>query len=945
MRIHLLLPLLLCLLAGIAGAEEGVVGCMADNGIISLSDGDGNLLEMAPAAWGPKWGFTGLQPRGLDEQGLILEPAKPGKKDGEAPGALPIRLVLQAKLAGPRRLEVAATLTASADAPLTLVALTLKPGPRFEGERRCAVVAAGASQPRTVPFGKEALGPAVSALRFTVEGGATPALAVEFAAPAAILADGAARIVLAEQAVTAGSSRTVRFTIDLPGDLTWYPSPKEVPFPADWSAWFPWDAASLPAPGSALDLSSWSPGPAGAKGRAVHRGDQLLVDGVPTRFWGLNVCYASCSPPKELADQRAKMYAACGINAVRLHKFADGTGWAGIQSSESFSEFDADGLDRMDYFIAQLKAKGIYVKLSPNFGVKLGPKDVASVPYAAEFGALPQPGVPAQGKQKAKAGGRLATGAGAIFLASELQDLQIAQMQNLLAHKNPYTGLTYAEDPAVLIVEMFNEDSALFFNTMGQLQKHPTLRQRAGAAFSDWLAKRYGDEAGLLKAWGPDALNSFVAEQITGESFAARTIVPVGNPWFFAPEQLTGSQQSRAARLRDTMEFLHDLQDGFWKRYAAAIRAAGYQGELITSNWQAGSAYSHYYNLHSDATNGTLIDRHNYFSAGSMLAKAGSGMLSSGACQVADRPFMLSEWIHCFPNELGLEGPAIIGAYGMGLQGWDVSFMFENTDTGAFSDKLGETWNAMTPQILGLFPAVARQVRRGDVKTAELTAVRKVHLPSLRAGKLGFDDQAKQAGDVKEADSTTIPARALAVARCTVEFTDAFQETKPFDLKPYEKGGALVSSTGELAWREGAEGSFTIDTAATKAVVGFAGGKAWTLGDVTIAPRNPFAAVYVTAVGRDEDLRSASRLLVVAIARARNTGMKYSGGRLLATGGAPILAEPVAATITLRRPGTPTVHVLDLCGRRTPATLPVADGAFTIDGAQTKTAYYEISYE
>ncbi len=95
--------------------------------------------------------------------------------------------------------------------------------------------------------------------------------------------------------------------------------------------------------------------------------------------------------------------------------------------------------------------------------------------------------------------------------------------------------------------------------------------------------------------------------------------------------------------------------------------------------------HSHYANLHTDCLVG-LIDRHNYFGGGdqnridntSMLRVPGSGHLSTGMEQVADRPFMLSEWIHVLPNEWGAEGVAVIGAYGLGLQGWDVSYLFQN---------------------------------------------------------------------------------------------------------------------------------------------------------------------------------------------------------------------------------------------------------------------------
>ena len=37
-----------------------------------------------------------------------------------------------------------------------------------------------------------------------------------------------------------------------------------------------------------------------------------------------------------------------GVNAVRLHKYADGPGWAGIQGDSSFLEFEPEALDRLD---------------------------------------------------------------------------------------------------------------------------------------------------------------------------------------------------------------------------------------------------------------------------------------------------------------------------------------------------------------------------------------------------------------------------------------------------------------------------------------------------------------------------------------------------------------------------------------------------------------------
>jgi hypothetical protein len=312
---------------------------------------------------------------------------------------------------------------------------------------------------------------------------------------------------------------------------------------------------------------------------------------------------------------------------------------------------------------------------------------------------------------------------------------------------------------------------------------------------------------------------------------------------------------------------------------------------------------------------------------------------------------MLSEWIHVFPNEWGAEGPAIIGAYGLGLQGWDVSYMFQNRDEGGFSRIVGgQAWDVTAPQVFGVFPAVARQVLRGDVAESDVLAVRNVHVPSLFEGKLGFDDEVVQGYDDKELDSSKVPARALAAARCVIAFTDAHQQTPVFRLNRYEKDGTIVSSTGQLRWKEGREGStagyFTMNTPGTRAVVGFAEGQRCDLGSVTITPQSRFGAIYVTAREQAGDVDSSRNLLVVAVARARNTGMELGAeeNQLLERGKSPVVMEPVVASVRIDRPGTPKVILLDHDGRPTGRTLDVHDGAFTIDGARDKTPYYLIQY-
>lgn len=697
-----------------------------------------------------------------------------------------------------------------------------------------------------------------------------------------------------------------------------------------------------------IGMADWLEKPAGKHGRIERRNDELLYNGRPIKLWGLNLCFAACAPEKPLAQRRAAFYAKYGINAVRLHKFTDGTGWAGIQSAQSAAEYDPQGLDRMDYQIACLKQAGIFVKLSAHFGtIKLGPADRRDVPYMDEFGER-------DGRRD-----RISAPHSALFYSPELQQLHLRQMTNLLAHRNPYTGLTYAEDPAIFAIEIINEQSILFFTSMQPLKQSPTLRTNVATRFSQWLEQKYGDQAGLVAAWGQQALDSFAGEGMTNgrEHLQHKNILPLGNPWYWEPEQLAGSQAFRKQRLLDTMAFLYELQCEAYQRYVDGVRAAGYSGELIGSNWQAGKGLSHYANLHSDYQVG-LIDRHNYFGGSkddlvdnrSMLSQPGSGLLSSGVQQVADRPFMLSEWIHVFPNEWGTEGPAIVGAYGMGLQGWDSSFMFQNRDQGTLSRVLGEqAWDVTAPQILGIFPAVSRQVLRHDVVQSPVVAQRKVHLPSLLRGQLVLNDRVLQSGDQKQFEGQQIPAAALAAVRTVVSFTEQPEETADFELTTYQRDGAIESSTKQLRWYAGkadsTAGYFTIDTPRTQAVVGFAKGVTQRLQDVTITSQSPFAAIYVTGQGEQDDLQTGNRLLVVALARARNTGMRFNqdGNRLMEKGGPPILLEPVKAIIQLNRPGA-KVYRLDHDGLLTDTVLTIEQRRFTIDGQRDRTPYYLIDF-
>jgi hypothetical protein len=285
----------------------------------------------------------------------------------------------------------------------------------------------------------------------------------------------------------------------------------------------------------------------------------------------------------------------------------------------------------------------------------------------------------------------------------------------------------------------------------------------------------------------------------------------------------------------------------------------------------------------------------------------------------------------------------------MGLNGWDVSYMFTcpGGNQGTFSTELGGTWDVMTPMILGTFPAVARFVRRMDVDQSSRTATMNICVPALREGKVGVRFRSEEHHDIKSYSSEQIPNRALAATRVAVRFTEPYEETPRFDFAPYLDGETYVSDTKQLRWTPARDGKlrtgyFTMNTPATRGFCGFADGvNSFDLGGVRILPAKGFSAIYVTARRMEaERIEDESEVLIVAMGRGRNTGMKFNeeGSKVLDKGKGPILLEPIRAAITM--PGAVSVTLLDHDGRPTDKTLLVENGAFTIDGGRDRTPYY-----
>ncbi len=706
-------------------------------------------------------------------------------------------------------------------------------------------------------------------------------------------------------------------------------------------AWFPLNVSG-DFTGSRLDMSSWLDAPAGKWGFVKIDGqDFAFENGKPVKFWGVNIASGWAFPEKREAEQWTDYLAHWGLNSVRFHKFT-----APGMSKNLSTQLAADKFDQLDYFSAKLREKGIYYGWSHIYGHK---------PLAGDSSRML-----AYGEVKNVGGGHLkGSTIGLVNFAPDLQDLSIELTVNMLNHRNAYTGMRYAEDPALNFIELQNEDNLFFATAHNWIMAAPSYKKLISQQFSNWLLEKYKTEENLISAWGKRAINAWPEFQ-DQESLAAKNIYPLAHHGYLSRESFINNPHLQK-RLLDTAVFLYETQNKFYNRYVEAIRKTGYQGPIVASGWQAGDFVAHYLNLHSDYLTG-IIDRHNYFGGGqghgldtgafkntAMVSNPGSGLLSTGMQAVADRPFALSEWMSLTPTEWIAESSPIIAIYGMGLQGWDASYAYASNHPGITntleSPKHG-VYNFDSPLYMPLSPALARMIYRGDISEGAVVASRKVYLPDLAEGKLGFEEKITQDKDVKSFEGT--PQEALAKGKVVVEFTSSPETSAiPALADIYNKADSTITSTtGELNWSKENKGYFTVNTTATKGLVGFAANKPFSLGNIELQTSNPFAVVLLTSLEKEKGLDNAQSWLVTTIARAKNQGMEYDKDKqkLLAKGTGPVLMEAVNTEIQFKGRKPKFAYVLDHAGKRTDQKIQLKGNTLNLNGARHKAIYYEIVF-
>ncbi|HEY3319510.1 MAG TPA: hypothetical protein VGP72_03430 [Planctomycetota bacterium] len=688
-----------------------------------------------------------------------------------------------------------------------------------------------------------------------------------------------------------------------------------VPFPVDWTA----EAAS-PA-----DLSFLLDAPAGKDGPVrIANGHFVKGDGKRLRLWGVNATQSAGLPAKASAPLLAKRLAQCGVNAVRFH-FLDAFAPKGLIDAkrDDTRTLDPAQLDLLDFFIAELKKRGIYANLNLNVAHAYKPgdgvKDCDLLGYAKAL----------------------------TYFDPRLLELQREYARALLTHRNPYTQSEYRNEPAVAIVELVNENSLVESWMHGRLLGRNTTKNPG--TWTDIPASYEKDLTTLYNAWLRGKLKENELTELRTEAKApAGELIPRLQPNEFA----------KASKLRFQTEaaFYIETERTYFQEMKKFLRdELGVKAPLVGSadHSHGRSGYPHV----SSTSVLDVVDGHVYWQHPNYVMIDGkrSGFTiwntpmadEPATCSIvqlartplAGMPYTVSEANHPFPAEAACEGIPILAAYAA-FQDWDGIFWY----TLGHKDAVAES--VMPVGHFDLFPdpvkmtqlrAGALMFLRGDIRPAKETVTRSMTreqvLESIRLPKSdwplfspGFNPLTALAHGVRLGSfdgPALMPAQVIA-------------------------DDPIRSDTGELAWqfKNKAASEVVVDTPRSQALIGHCKAAGRSSANLMAQIDTPFCALTLQSLDQREISRAAT-LLLTACARVENTGQQWDEKRktLQRWGKAPACIEPVRGAVILRGlEGATAVSAqpLDGAGRALGGEIPAqkTDAGWSLPLGQPPTTWY-----
>lgn len=245
------------------------------------------------------------------------------------------------------------------------------------------------------------------------------------------------------------------------------------------AAQFPFKIASDTPRSGLSNFSDLNAKPAGSNGFVRRKGEQFVTDSGPIRFWGINLCFGANFPEKADADRLAAHLSSLAINAVRIHHQETQYAPTGLYHKDS-KKLDPAQVGKLDYLLAQLHAHGIYANLNLHVG-----RNVAR-----------ELGLPPIGSGHSATGDKLL-----LHFFPPVQNAFWQYCRDYLGHMNPHRKLRRADDPAIAMIEILNENRFHKHGSKFLLNAPQPYRSEIKKQWNTWLEKTYQSDDALHKAW------------------------------------------------------------------------------------------------------------------------------------------------------------------------------------------------------------------------------------------------------------------------------------------------------------------------------------------------------------------------------------------------------------------------------------------------------------
>lgn len=602
-----------------------------------------------------------------------------------------------------------------------------------------------------------------------------------------------------------------------------------------------WQPIAVPArlrKGSAMDFSQWnrfSPAKDGAL--TINEAGHLVLEKDPSkrlRFYATNLCQDMTVPSHEDADLLAERLAMEGFNSVRLHQFENRIyDW----TRPSTLDFDPKKLDRFHYLWARLREKGMYLTTDLHSARIVRPGD----------------GIEECETSNDESIRKTLT----MFSDSALRNWK-EYARKLLLMKNPYTGLSLAEDPALFALNLDNE--APVYHTWNA---HPELAPLVEEKYSACLKEKNLHTPELVKQRGPEFYKFLKDRQFRVQREQIRFL----KEELKVKALLTNLNNDARLNLQPFRNEL-DLVDGHIYHD---------HPEYPLKNW----------NVPISNTQESAISTGN------------RSVLANMAIRIPGKPMIITELQFCYPNRFRSEIAILAGAYAA-LQGWDALYRF----AAGHSDQ----WIAV-PSAAGSFDhyhepigiLTGRMIHflfvRGDV--AEASGPVAVYGWEDPAYNDRFDPEFDELGLFTRIGSSPLSAdggdtRPLPGKEWKTRLSEPWKQA----LTRWRKEGRVTSSTGEISLdREKA--TATVITPKSEAF-SFPGGD---IGGKFLSVGNSFDFATISAHSLDDRNLAESRdILVFHLTDAINGGTVFQNSEarlMLDNGRLPILARRGRADLAL----------------------------------------------